>query len=186
MSWFRRGPRGAAAGWPYTPDRRDRVEPLADVPGCEPGAPLPVVLASGFRLLLAYVALEPLPANDGREIRIVGEDTDDLAIAVVEFHRPYAHLFGPPDDEAMIAHPLAGRGIHPCGAFTVRHSSWLRALERADAVHPRHAPARFRALTHYVLTFRDSTFECAANDVSSALHRGSLRAVVAEVSAALW
>jgi hypothetical protein len=186
MSWFGRGPRGAAAGWPYTPDGRDRVEPLADVPRCSTGAPIPVVLASEFRLLLLYVLDEPIPGNDGHQIRVIGEDTDDLPIALVEFHRHYAHLLGPPDDEAMIAHPLAGRGIHPCGAFTVQHSSWLRSLKRADAVHPRHAPSRFRALTHYVLTFRDSTFECAANDVSASVHRGSLRNVVAQASARLW
>jgi hypothetical protein len=42
-----------------------------------------------------------------------------------------------------------------------------------------HRAERFRRLTHHVLTFHDSTFECAANGFSHALERGSLRDVAA-------
>ena len=187
MSWFARRSGGSPGGWPYTPDARDRVVWLADAPPSDEGAALPVVLASEFRLFLLY--LTPDAASDrGGSPRIVSADTDDMSVAVVEFLQPYAHLFGPPNDEAIIGHPLAARGLHPCGRFTVEDSSWLRALERTDAVHERYHPERFRLLTHYVFTFRDSTFECAANDLAVTVRRGSLRGVVAEVAGrmGLW
>lgn len=186
MSIFRRRPEGRDAGWPYAPDARDRVVPLADVPRCDEGAALPVVLASDFRLLLIYLTQEKAADRDGASMTIVRADSEEMPIAVIEFQRHYAHLFGPPNDEAIIGHPLTARGLHPCGTFTVEDSSWIRALQRMDAVHERHAPGRFRALSHYVFTFRDSTFECAANDFTVSLHRGSLRGVAAEMAARLW
>jgi hypothetical protein len=186
VSWFRRGPVEAAAGWPYMPDARDRVVPLADVPSCDEGAAMPVVLASDFRLLLIYLMQETPAGWDGTEVTVVSADSEEMPVAVIEFQRPYSHIFGPPNDEAIIGHPLASRGLHPCGAFTVEHSSWLRALQRMDAVHERHAPGRFRSLTHYIFTFRDSTLECAASDFTTTLHRGSLRDVAAKMAARLW
>ena len=185
MSWFRRGSAGSPGGWPYTPDARDRVVWLADAPHSDEGAALPVVLASEFRLFLVYLTQDTPPDWDGQSVTIVRADSEDMPVAVVEFLQPHAHLFGPPHDEAIIGHPLAGRGLHPCGRFTVEDSSWLRALERMDAAHPRHRPERFRLLTHYVFTFRESTFECAANDLAFSVRRGSLRGVVADVAARL-
>ena len=54
------------------------------------------------------------------------------------FEHCYAHMFGPPNDEALRGHPLAGRGLRPYAAFEIRQSSWLRRLERMNSVHPRH------------------------------------------------
>jgi hypothetical protein len=184
VSWFARKSSGPAGGWPYTPDERDRVVWLADAPPSDEGAALPVVLASEFRLFLLYLTSDTSPDWDGTP-RIVSAESDDMPVAVIEFLQPYVHLFGPPNDEAIIGHPLAGRGLHPCGRFTVEDSSWLRALERMDAVYERHHPERFRLLTHYVFTFRDSTFECAANDLAVTVRRGSLREVVAKVAGRL-
>ena len=43
-------------------------------------------------------------------------------------------------------------------------SSWLRQLERMNAVHRGHDRERFMAnRMHFVLSFHDSTFECIAN-----------------------
>lgn len=182
MSWFRRRSTESSARWPYTADH-DRVVWLDDVPRCDEGAALPVVLASDFRVHLIYVTAEPSPDWVGRSVQVIRADSENLSISVVEFLQPYAHLFGPPNDEAIIGHPLADRGLHPCGTFTVEDSSWIRALERMNAVHPRHVPARFQRLTHYIFTFRDSTFECAANDLTVSRHRGSLREIVTAVAA---
>jgi len=185
MSLFRRRPTGAAAGWPYTPDDRDRVAWLDGLPQSDEGAALPVVLASDFRVFLVYLVQQSGEDLGGSGPMLVHADSEGLPVAVIEFLQPHAHLFGPPNDEAMFGHPLADRGLHPCGRFTVEHSSWIRAMERMNAVHPRHAPERFRRLSHYIVTFRDSTFECAANDLTASLHRGSLRSVVAEIAARL-
>jgi hypothetical protein len=185
MSLFRRRPAGAAAGWPYTVDDRDRVTWLDGLPQSDEGAPLPVVIATDFQVFLIYLVQQAQAELGGAGPMLVRGDSGNLPVAVIEFVRPYAHLFGPPNDEAIIGHPLASRGLHPCGRFTVEGSSWIRALERMNAVHPRHAAERFRRLSHYIVTFRDSTVECAANDLAASLHRGSLHGVVAEVATRL-
>jgi len=71
-------------------------------------------------------------------------------------------MFGPPNDEGLHGHPLAERGLEPYGVFVVSPSSWLRALVRMNAVHPRHRDEHFDGLCHFVFTFHDSTFECIA------------------------
>jgi hypothetical protein len=47
-------------------------------------------------------------------------------------------------------------------AFEVPQSSWLRLLEQRDRVHPTHMPETYRGRRHFILTFKDSTFECSA------------------------
>ncbi len=71
-------------------------------------------------------------------------------------------MFGPPNDEAFAGHPLASRGLQPYGAFEVLASSWIRQLERMNAVHRHHDPEDFAVYRHIVLAFHDSTFECIA------------------------
>lgn len=185
MSGIGREPPGPAAGWPYTPDARNRVVPLADAPQSAVGAPLPVVLASDYQLLLIYLLQETPPEWDGTWVTVVSGESEDMPVAVIEFQAPHAHLFGPPNDEAIAGHPLAERGLHPYGAYVVESSSWIRAMERMNSVHPYHKPERFRLLTHYAFTFHDSTFECAANGHTVSLHRGSLRAIVGQMAARL-
>jgi len=181
MSWFSRNPAPAQWTWPYTPDERDRVVALDDIPECDPGAPLPVVLANDFALLLIYL-LPSGPADwDGTTVRVIGSDSDDLPVAVVEFQRPYAHLFGPPNDEAIAGHPLAFRGAVPYGAYEVENSSWIRAMERMNSVHPYHKPGLFDLLHHYIFTFHESTFECAASGLAVTVERGSVSSIAAKV-----
>jgi hypothetical protein len=166
--------------WPYAPDERDRVVPLADAPQSDGGAPLPTILASDCRLLLVYLLQDTPEGWDGtRAPRIVSPESEDMPVAVVEFRRPHAHIFGPPNDEVFSGHPLSGRGLSPYGAYVVEESSWIRALERMSSVHAHHKPEHFWKLTHYVFAFHDSTFECVAYEFSVSLHRGSLRDIVA-------
>ncbi len=179
------GGRAAAWTWPYTPDERDRVVPLEGAPEYDFGAPLPVVLASETQLFLLCLLNErSAPWHGSEESRGRPEETDP-PVAVVEFRNPVAHLFGPPDEEIVAAHPLAARGLTAHDAHRVENSSWIRALERMGSVRPRHSPERFARLNHYVLAFHDSVFECAADGFSVTLRRGSMPAVLAEVAAAL-
>jgi hypothetical protein len=172
--------RDSAWTWPYTPDARDRVVPIAGAPQPDVGAPLPVVLANEYRLVLVYLLQNTPEGWDGTQApRIVSPESEDVPVAVVEFQRPHAHLFGPPNDEAFSGHPLSGRGLSPYGAYVIEGSSWIRALERMNSVHEHHDPGRFWKLTHYVFAFHDSTFECVADEFSVSLHRGSLRDIVA-------
>lgn len=129
----------------YVVDERDRVVPYADIPAHSPGAPMPVVFADDHRLMLAYLVT---PTDQGR--------------VIVEFVGPRAHYFGPPNDEALAGHPLYARGLESYGVYEIRDSSWVRALEQRNRVHPQHDPRNYDGLRHLVLTFHDSTFECIA------------------------
>jgi hypothetical protein len=64
--------------------------------------------------------------------RIDKSDTPRVGFATVEFEQPFAHQFGPPNDEAFLGHPLAERGLHPYAGFEVQNSSWVRALEEMN------------------------------------------------------
>src|SRR5262245_11429626 len=103
----------------YEVDGRDRVTELAGVPQSSVGAPLPVVIGDEHRTVLAYLVQETESGWDGTTVRIVGPSDAGEPIAIVRFTPCYAHMFGPPNDEAFKGHPLAARGLHPNGAFEV-------------------------------------------------------------------
>ena len=163
----------------YQVDGLDTVVELTDCPRPDIGAPLPVVLADDYSLVLAYLVSEPDPNWDGSYATLVSPESEGLLVALVRFQRPYAHMFGPPNDEAFHGHPLAQRGLAAYSVSEIRHSSWLRQLERMNSVHDRHDRAQFMAFRrHLVWAFHDSTFECIAEDFDVELQRGSLRAVM--------
>ncbi len=138
----------------YDVDGSDTVIRVTELPQSDVGAPMPALAAAEHHLEVGYIA------------RPRGEEK----IAVVRFGRPYAHFFGPPNDEAFEGHPLAGRGLEPYGAFRIEASSWIRRLERINSVHEYHRPEAFAELTHFVLTFHDKTFECVAVSFEFELH----------------
>jgi hypothetical protein len=106
----------------------------------------------------------------------VSPESQDMAVAVIRFRMPSAHMFGPPNDEAFSGHPLASRGLGPYAVFEVRQSSWIRGLERMNAVHPCHDRERYMARRrHFVFAFHDSTFESIADGFESEYFRGSMR-----------
>jgi hypothetical protein len=124
---------------------------------------MPLVVSDEFTTVVAYKVPDAMteslaPLTDGG-------DGDGEVMAVVRFLGCYAHMFGPPNDEAFDGHPLSNRGLRPYGAFRIRNSSWIRALERMNSVHPRHSAAMFARHEHFILSFHDSTFECIAKGV---------------------
>jgi hypothetical protein len=139
----------------YSVDKRDRVRELTDVPFPSSGAPDPLVLADEGTLVVGYI---PAMSSTGR----ASVPSPDEADVIVVFRPCYASHFGLPNDEAFDSHPLADRGLRPCGAFEVENSSWVRGLETRNRAHPRHDPLLFHQLRHWVWTFHDSVLECAA------------------------
>src|SRR5690348_3320453 len=115
-------------------------------------------------------------------MRFVEPTSPDQLVALGQFEWPSAHFLGPPNDEAFTGHPLAGRGPGPDGVFEVRYSSWVRQLERMNSVHPRHQPAAYQRLRHFVFAFHDSTFECVAERFTFQVRGGSLTAAVEELA----
>jgi hypothetical protein len=162
----------------YSIDSKDTVVELTDVPQSSVGAPCPMILAGEHHLHLAYY-LQDTPADwHGQSIRLVDENTIDEPVALVRFKRAYAHMFGPPNDEAFHGHPLAVRGLTPYSVHEVKDSSWIRRLERMNAVHPYHRPEFFGDYHHFVFAFHDSTFECISESFSVTVHTGSVAEVL--------
>ncbi len=155
----------------YTVDERDRVVGL-DVPPCEGGAPMPVVLCDDLHVLVAYYLNSRYYSNTP------SPDPADERSVIVEFSLPWALMFGMPNDEAFEGHPLESRGLRPYGAYLVQDSSWIRQLEKMNSVHPNHDPQYFKKLKHYVFVFHDSTFECVAESFAVSEHRGSPASLV--------
>jgi hypothetical protein len=165
----------------YQVDQRDSVVELHDVPRPDIGAPLPAVVASKHQLELIYRVSEPDPTWDGTSVNVVGATSRGQLIARVRFDRPYAHMFGPPNDEAFSGHPLASRGLGAYRVWEIDSSSWLRSLECMNSVHPHHSPDVFMRLRHFVFAFKDTTFECIAARFDCHVEHGSITAVAAAV-----
>jgi hypothetical protein len=169
----------------YTVDARDRVLRLPDVPQSSPGAPCPLVLASEGEVFVLYHRHFVEPGWDGTTTRMVSSSSAGEPAAIVRFDWVTASMFGPPNDEAFAGHPLASRGLRPYGAFEVLESSWVRRLERMNAVHPRHRPESYADRRHFVLTFHDSVFECVARGYGCELATGPLTGLAARLASEL-
>jgi hypothetical protein len=164
----------------YEVDGRDQVIPLPEVPRCDVGAPLPVVLADEYRVLLGYLLSADDPEWDGTSIRIVDHESPGAGV-IIEFRDVVSSYFGAPNDEAFQGHPLAERGLRPYSAAKIENSSWIHRLERMNSVHPYHRPDAFWARSHYVFTFHDSTFECVADKLAVHPVPGPMSAIAAEI-----
>jgi hypothetical protein len=161
----------------YEVDAEDRVVEIDDIPQSSVGAPLPFVLSDEHATAVAFY-LQDTPADwDGTSVRMVSPESDE-PWAIVVFSSCYAHMFGPPNDEAFSGHPLASRGLGPYGAYVVQRSSWIRRLERMNSVHRSQRPDSFARYRHFVLSFHDSTFECVAAGYRVVLGQGALAEVL--------
>lgn len=127
------------------------------------GAPLPHVLANDYRTFLIFRLREPGSIRDGTQVVVVNPADSHLEpLALVEFKRCAAFKMGTPNDEVLTGHPLAGKGQEAYRAQIVRNSKWLKELEAINKVHPNYQADRWKTLTHYVLWFHGSTYECVA------------------------
>lgn len=163
----------------YEVDNKDQVIELHEVPRSSVGAPNPIVLAGEHDVFLAYYLQNTPEGWDGTTVRIVGADSEGEPVAVVKFKRCTAHMFGPPNDEAFSGHPLADRGLNPYGVFEVKNSSWIRKLERMNAVHPYHDKQRYMEnKKHFIFAFHDTTFECVAEGFTVDVTTGSVKSMV--------
>ena len=163
-------------------DGDDKLVELRDVPQSSVGAPCPVVLADEYHIFLAYFLRAPAPNWDSSTVRVVGLGSETEPVALVSFVGPYAHQFGPPNDETISGHRLYNKGLEPYSVFEVENSSWIAALEKMNSVHPEHSKDNFSSLKHYIFTFHDSVFECVCESYSVSCTSGSLIGVISEVA----
>jgi hypothetical protein len=152
----------------YSVDGLDRVRPINELPPIDAGAPLPLVISDEQRLLLAYRVADSRVAP--ADVPSIKSPDTQASLVLIEFYLSRAHFWGPPNDETLITHPLATRGLLPYAAFEVENSSWIRQCGlQSSAAH------------HYVFTFHDATFECIAKSFTVVFREGSSRDVLFEV-----
>lgn len=159
----------------YTITESDRPRRITSVPQSSIGAPCPLLVADGSHLRLAYYLQDDRLDVDWESAPVRPPSrpgTSEDLCGLVTIEHPYAHMFGPPNDEAFSGHPLAARGLEPYSVFEVDGSSWLRSLARMNSVHPYHKDAHFSAYKHFVFSFHDETFECIAEGFTIELCRG--------------
>jgi hypothetical protein len=161
----------------YVVDELDAVLQLHDAPWPDAGAPLPVILCNEHDLFLAYV----VAAQEAGGIKELSPKTGGLPIAIVKFLFYRSYMFGPPNDEAFTGHPLASRGLEPYAVFEIEQSSWIRQLERMNAVHPSHKPELFASYRHFIFAFHDSTFEAIADGFEVQSMSGSMNSAVSKM-----
>ena len=143
------------------------------------GAPLPHLLINDHRAVLLFIVEDLDPDWDGTWVRIVGPTTE-AEVAVVEFENCASAKLGMPNDEAFHGHPLTGRGLRAYGAFEVVDSAWIAELAAINAVHPGDRPESWSELTHFILGFHDSTFECVARAFRVETRRGTIADMLEE------
>jgi hypothetical protein len=169
----------------YTVDRKDEVIELSDVPQSSVGASIPLILSDEGKVILAYYLQDTPDGWDGTTVRIISQESDE-PLALVEFKWCYAHMFGPPNDEAFSGHPLAKRGLTPYGAYEVKNSSWIRQLEQMNSVHQHHEPEKFWQRRHLIFSFHDSVFECVSDGFAIETGFGSMKTILSKMAEKLW
>jgi hypothetical protein len=95
-------------------------------------------------------------------VRYPVSSESDGGEAEVKFSGVRAFYLGSPNDEALNAHRLWGRGLEFYSFQEVIHSDWIAELERRNRVHPQHSTELFEGLRHFVVTFKEQTLECVA------------------------
>jgi hypothetical protein len=130
--------------------RQDLVVLLDSVPSPSADASEPFVVANERRVVVAYRIAE----SDLERLGPFGEGDDPFCVVV--FSEAAFHQFGPPNDEDLHAHPLASQGLRGYSAHEIVSSSLV--ADSWGLTSPRDG------LRHFVLTLRDSTFECVAAD----------------------
>jgi hypothetical protein len=106
------------------------------------------------------VVAKPRVYADDRSLVIRYRTAEDKTV-IVRFPLCEYLAFGMPNDEALNGHPLYGRGLEFYSVHQVVDSSLIKALERRNAVHPRHDPQLYlKGMKHFIFTFQDSTLEC--------------------------
>ncbi len=77
----------------YQVDDLDTVVEITDMPRPDVGAPLPLVLADDYRLLLAYLVSERDPNWDGSYVNIISPDSEGMPVAVVKDGKVTVHTW---------------------------------------------------------------------------------------------
>jgi hypothetical protein len=157
-----------------SPFAHDTVVALRDVPQSSVDVPSPIVIAGEDRLFVLCV-LQSIPEGwYDTWVKMMSSDPQGEPFALIVFHRPLAYCRGIPDGEGLQGHPLYKRGLRPNGAFEIQSSSWQDGLMKMSRPHAAHRREGYHRYRHFILAFRDTTFECLAETYSIRLGTGSV------------
>lgn len=164
-----------------SPFASDAVLGLGDVPRPSVEAPCPVVLAHDDHLFVLYVLQSKPEGWYDSWVKMISSDAEGEPFVIIVFQHPLAYCHGILDHQALHGHPLYRRGLRPHGAFEIENSSWQEALLKMRRMHAAHRIENYHRYRHFVLAFRDTTFECLAESYSILIGNGRLRDAAAKV-----
>lgn len=149
----------------------------------DPGAPAPVILSDEHDLYLMYYYYRDIDNTDNK-LGLPKERNieTDSGIAVAYFKHVLIYKFGYPNDEVIISHPYYSMGLRAYGMFEVQESDWISEVEQMNKVHPYHRLNQFSNLKHFIVTFKDSTFECIASEVEISFMQLTMKDAVLRIA----
>lgn len=148
--------------------------------------PIPKVVAHPD-VIEDFNYLEPIMFHDGGKTVLVMEHNTDaspdglLEFYVLVFDGVLSAHIGSPNDEALGGHPLANCGLSHYQFHEVFNSPLIAELEHRNRVHHRHDASIFRNRKHYIITFKDETFEVVCTSYTKQIVKaGSAKEVMVE------
>jgi hypothetical protein len=141
----------------------------------EIGVPAPHLLHNDDKTFLLYFLSKKYKIPNERGIEIVNIKTVKRKIAIVEFRRCVSAKIGSPNDEVLEGHPLYGKGLKYHAAAMVKNSAWIKEIESINNLHNQYNPAYSLDLNHYLIPFKDSTFECIATSFEVNVVEGTMK-----------
>ena len=111
--------------------------------------PVPMIFEGGGSLYVIFWAL----LEDG-----AGED-----IYTIKFNGVSQYKFGTPNDENITGHPYHSLGLGRYAFYEVLHSDWTKGLKKINSGHSKFDERTWDKKRHFIITFRDETFECVAD-----------------------
>jgi hypothetical protein len=156
----------------------DRIVALPEVPQASLAAPQPD-LCGDIGLVHLIYDLERLPSGVP-VVHVIDPVSQPTPAALVEFRSVQAVSWRLSYGESLLERALSRGGPRCHAAQEVRNSSWIRELERRHRGHQGSNRAPVERLRHFVITFPDSTLECAAEDLNVTVLPGGRLAALAE------
>ena len=166
-----------------SPFASETVLGLGDVPRPSVEAPCPIVLADDDHLFVLYVLQSKPEGWYDSWVKMISSDSEGEPFVIIVFQHPLAYYHGTLEDEALHGQPLSRRGLRPHGAFEIENSPWREALFKMRRMQAAHRIENYHLYRHFVLAFRETTFECLAESYSILIGNGSLPEAAARVLA---
>lgn len=129
------------------------------------GAPEPKIISNDNNLILLFY----LDLFDSPEFvdKIKERDiSNDTGVAILNFNLFKLYKFGVPNDDVIIGHPYYKLGLKPYSFYEVEDSDWIKEVKRIEMHHPYFDENKYTDLKHYIIVFKDNTFECIAKGFS--------------------